>query len=121
MFVALGLSAVFPILHGLKLYGFQQMCRQMGLLWVVLQGALYIIGAGLYAVSIAPGHGMIAKQLLIGGQARIPERWHPGRYDVIGSSHQIFHIFVVLAAVSHLMGLLKAFDYRHAVLGGICT
>ena len=61
MFVALGLSAVFPVLHGLKLYGFQQMCRQMGLLWVVLQGALYIIGAGLYAVSIVPGHGMIVK------------------------------------------------------------
>jgi predicted membrane channel-forming protein YqfA (hemolysin III family) len=61
MFVALGLSAVFPVLHGLKLYGFQQMCRQMGLLWVVLQGALYIIGAGLYAVSIVPGHDMIGK------------------------------------------------------------
>jgi len=65
MFVALGLSAVFPVLHGLKLYGFQQMCRQMGLLWVVLQGALYIIGAGLYAVGIVPGHDMIAKQSLI--------------------------------------------------------
>jgi adiponectin receptor len=51
MFVALGLSAVFPVLHGLRLYGFQQMCRQMGLLWVVLQGSLYIIGAGIYAVS----------------------------------------------------------------------
>jgi adiponectin receptor len=51
MFVALGLSAVFPVLHGLKLYSFQQMCEQMGLLWVVLQGSLYIIGAVIYAVS----------------------------------------------------------------------
>lgn len=51
MFIALGLSAVFPVLHGLQLYGFQQMCQQMGLQWVVLQGALYILGAGIYAVS----------------------------------------------------------------------
>lgn len=51
MFVALGLSAIFPVLHGLKLYGFRQMCQQMGLLWVILQGSLYIIGAGFYAVS----------------------------------------------------------------------
>jgi adiponectin receptor len=51
MFVALGLSAVFPVLHGLKLYGFWQMSQQMGLLWVILQGLLYIIGAGIYAVS----------------------------------------------------------------------
>ena len=51
---------------------------------------------------------------------RVPEKWHPGMYDVIGSSHQIFHVFVVLAAISHMMGLLKAFDYRHGFLGGLC-
>ena len=101
MFVALGLSAVFPVLHGLYLYGIDQMQMQIGLNWVVLQGALYIIGAGIYA-------------------ARIPEKWHPGKYDVLGSSHQIFHLFVVAAAASHLFGLLKAFDYRHSILGGVC-
>ena len=101
MFVALGLSAVFPVLHGLRLYGYEQMREQIGLSWLVLQGALYIAGAGLYA-------------------ARIPEKWHPGRYDLVGSSHQIFHVFVVLAAVSHLTGLLKAFDYRHTIYGSMC-
>lgn len=102
MFVALGLSAMFPILHGLHLYGIAQMQKQIGLSWVVLQGALYICGAGIYA-------------------ARVPEKWHPGQYDVIGSSHQIFHLFVVAAAASHLFGLLEAFDYRHTVMGGLCV
>ena len=51
MFVAMGLSAVFPVLHGLKLYGFHSMNEMIGLSWLVLQGALYVIGAGLYAVS----------------------------------------------------------------------
>lgn len=46
----MGLSAVFPVVHGVWLYGVAQMNGRIGLPWLVLQGALYIIGAGLYAV-----------------------------------------------------------------------
>lgn len=53
MFVAMGLSAVFPVLDGLATYGREQMMRQIGLFWLVLQGVLYISGASLYAVSRA--------------------------------------------------------------------
>jgi len=97
----MGLSAVFPVFHGLKLYGLAQMRLQMGLVWLVLQGVLYLGGAGIYA-------------------CRFPESMHPGQYDKFGASHQIFHVCVVLAAASHLVGLLKAFDYRHGISGGIC-
>lgn len=51
MFLAMGLSAVAPIVHGLTIYGYEQMNKQMGLNWMLLQGLLYITGAGLYAVS----------------------------------------------------------------------
>ncbi len=51
IFVLMGLSAVFPVVHGVRLYGILQMRAQMGLSWVVLQGFLYILGASLYAVS----------------------------------------------------------------------
>ena len=51
MFVGMGLSAVIPVMDGMRLYSLNQMLRQMGLGWVVLQGLLYIVGAGLYAVS----------------------------------------------------------------------
>lgn len=95
MFVGMGLSAVFPVLHGLQLYGRDQMLRQIGLGWLLLQGLLYILGAGIYA-------------------ARVPERLRPGKFDLWGSSHQIFHMLVVCAAVAHLTGLLRAFDYRHS-------
>lgn len=101
MFVALGLSAVFPILHGLKMYGFAEMQDRIGLFWLVLQGFLYILGAGLYA-------------------ARWPERSWPGYFDIWGSSHQIFHVLVVLAATSHLYGLVKAFDSHHGASGSKC-
>lgn len=47
-------------------------------------------------------------------QARIPEKLAPGSFDIWGSSHQIFHVLVVMAAGAHLIGLLKAFDYAHS-------
>ncbi|KAM0721186.1 hypothetical protein Q7P37_003473 [Cladosporium fusiforme] len=95
MFVMMGMSAIFPVLHGVKIFGAAQMEQQIGLSWLVTQGVLYILGAGIYA-------------------ARVPERWAPGTFDIWGSSHQIFHVLVVMAAGAHLIGLLKAFDYAHA-------
>jgi adiponectin receptor len=102
MFVSMGLSAVFPIVHGLLLYGVERMTLQIGLGWVLLQGFLYILGATIYA-------------------ARVPERLWPGKFDLIGSSHQIFHVLVVCAAVAHLTGLLRAFDYRHSGVAEKCS
>lgn len=51
MFVAMGLSAVIPVIHGLEMYGVNQMSERIGLWWLILEGFLYILGAGLYAVS----------------------------------------------------------------------
>ncbi|KAG0155093.1 Hly-III-like protein [Penicillium digitatum] len=101
MFVGMGLSAVFPILHGAFLFGLDRMQQQIGLNWLVFQGFLYILGAGIYA-------------------ARVPERLMPGKFDIVGSSHQIFHVLVVFAALAHLTGLLKAFDYRHSGAAETC-
>jgi adiponectin receptor len=51
---------------------------------------------------------------LSNSQARFPERLKPGAFDIWGSSHQIFHVLVLLAAASHFVGLVKAFDYGHS-------
>lgn len=101
MFVGMGLSAVLPVIHGVYMFGLSQMRQQIGLSWVLLQGFLYILGAGIYA-------------------ARVPEKLWPGKFDIFGHSHQIFHVLVVCAAVAHLTGLLKAFDYRHSGTAELC-
>ncbi|KAJ5239795.1 hypothetical protein N7468_004414 [Penicillium chermesinum] len=101
MFVGMGLSAVFPVIHGVYKFSFGQMRQQIGLSWLLLQGFLYILGAGIYA-------------------ARVPERLWPGKFDIFGHSHQIFHVLVVCAAAAHLTGLLKAFDYRHSGTAELC-
>lgn len=96
MFVGLGVSGVVPVVHAVTAEGFAAVDARMGLRWVLLQGALYIFGAFLYA-------------------ARWPERSFPGIFDIWGSSHQLFHVFVLLAAASHLYGMTIAFNYRHGV------
>ncbi|KAI4089514.1 MAG: hypothetical protein LQ344_005340 [Seirophora lacunosa] len=97
MFVAMGLSAVVPVLHGLKLYGLRQMNDRISLSWLVSQGFLYVLGAGLYA-------------------ARVPERFEPGKFDVWGSSHQIFHVLILFAATAHLLGLIRAYEHSKTAL-----
>jgi adiponectin receptor len=51
MFVLMGLSAVFPVIHGLHRYGYEQLELKIGLSWLVGQGVMYVLGAGIYAVS----------------------------------------------------------------------
>jgi predicted membrane channel-forming protein YqfA (hemolysin III family) len=70
MFVLMGLSAVFPVFHGLELYGFKDMQDRIGLVWMLLQGLLYILGAGLYAVSFPSSYPNIQLLMSIGSLAR---------------------------------------------------
>lgn len=52
-------------------------------------------------------------------KARVPERFYPGKFDVWGNSHQIFHILIVMAVLAHFVGLRKAFN--HAQSSGTCS
>ena len=51
MFVAMGLSAAVPVIHGAIIFGIAQLQKQIGLSYVILQGVMYIVGAAIYAVS----------------------------------------------------------------------
>ena len=98
VFVGLGLSGIVPFIHGLLIYGYTELNQKMSLNLVLLQGFLYVTGAAIYAT-------------------RWPEMMLPGRFDIWGSSHQIFHLIVVMAAGVHLVGMGNAFWYRHGVEG----
>ncbi|KAJ9478191.1 ADIPOR-like receptor IZH2 [Pseudozyma hubeiensis] len=96
VFLVLGLSAVIPVAHVIALYGYRTITETMGLSFLILSGALYVIGAGLYA-------------------ARIPERFAPGRFDMVGASHQIFHVLILAAAVAHYVSIRRAYAFWHTV------
>jgi predicted membrane channel-forming protein YqfA (hemolysin III family) len=35
----------------------------------------------------------------------VPERWFPGKFDIWGQSHQLFHILVLIAAFVSYYGI----------------
>jgi adiponectin receptor len=91
-YLLLGLSSFLPIVHGLHLFGWQQMEQRMSLSYYLALGLCHGTGAITYA-------------------SRIPERWYPKRYDIVGSSHQIMHVLVVCGAVAYGIGVLRAREH----------
>ncbi|CCK72977.1 PAQR-type receptor KNAG_0M01240 [Huiozyma naganishii CBS 8797] len=94
LFVAFGLSAILPILSGMFAYGIEEAFHRIQIKWIILEGVFYILGAFLYGI-------------------RFPEKGSPGKYDIWGHSHQVFHILVVVAALCHLKGLMVSYELVH--------
>lgn len=92
LFVAMGLSGVAPIMHKLVLFWNQPEALHTTA-YEVLMGVLYGLGALVYAL-------------------RIPERWIPGKVDIAGHSHQLFHVLVVAAAFTHYRAGLVYLKWR---------
>ena len=90
MYAGLGFAALFFVSHGLWLHGFAVQNKRMALDWMLLMAAFNVFGAVAYAL-------------------RVPERLLPYRFDFCGASHQIFHIMVLFAGVTHYLGLIEAF------------
>jgi adiponectin receptor len=105
MYSVLGLSIFIPAIHGVILHGWTLQNERMSLTYFMGLGILNGTGTAIYT-------------------ARVPERWYPRRFDIYGSSHQIMHVLVVCGALSHTIGLVKAFDYWQglgALDGGACA
>nr|CAD1831817.1 unnamed protein product [Ananas comosus var. bracteatus] len=47
--------------------------------------------------------------------SRVPERWRPGRFDLAGHSHQIFHVFVIAGALAHYGAATIFLEFRDEV------
>ncbi|TVY78554.1 ADIPOR-like receptor SPBC12C2.09c [Lachnellula suecica] len=95
MLILLGLSGVLPMTHAALQFGIAQARRQMGWDWYVGEAIFYLLGALIYSI-------------------KIPERWNPGLFDIWGSSHQIFHVCVVLGIACHLIGAVNAVAYNNS-------
>lgn len=51
---------------------------------------------------------------------RCPERFAPGRFDLFGTSHQIFHVMILFAAYAHWCAIAEGFRYWHEERLGVC-
>ncbi|KAF2741906.1 HlyIII-domain-containing protein [Sporormia fimetaria CBS 119925] len=88
-FILTALSGLAPVVHGCLFYGFRIAFWERGVLWWLLEGLWYGIGATFFA-------------------SRFPEKMAQRRYDIFGSSHQIFHVCVVAGAAAHCWGVWVA-------------
>lgn len=92
LFFGMGVSGVVPVLHKLILFRHHpEALYTTG--YEILMGAFYGLGALVYAT-------------------RIPERWMPGKFDIAGHSHQLFHVLVVAGAYTHYRAGLIYLKWR---------
>ncbi|KAG8372493.1 hypothetical protein BUALT_Bualt12G0071800 [Buddleja alternifolia] len=95
LFLCMGFSGVIPATHAVILHwDHPQIIVSLG--YEIAMGVLYGVGAVFYV-------------------SRIPERWKPGAFDIVGHSHQIFHVFVVAAALAHTAATLVIMEWRRGL------
>jgi adiponectin receptor len=110
MYAGLGFSALIFIIHGLVIHGWEIQNRRMSLNWMGLMAGFNLAGAAAYAVRVDLLRCCPQEYV---DEFQVPERWYPRKHDIYGSSHQILHFLVILAGLTHMFGLLSAFDYLH--------
>jgi len=93
MFSALGASGIIPMIHMVVENGMSYALTEGQLQWLILMFLSYGTGAALYAT-------------------RVPERFYPGKLDLILHSHQIFHTLVVIGVMMHLYSIMNLKFYR---------
>jgi predicted membrane channel-forming protein YqfA (hemolysin III family) len=106
MYASFGLSALLFMSHSIILYGFAVQRKRLALEWMILMGALNIIGACFYASRVR--NLLQHRDRLEANKSQLPERWFPLRFDFVGASHQIFHLLVLAAALVHYKALVGA-------------
>jgi len=93
VFIVFGLSGIAPATHYAVVNGWEKSISEAALGWLIFMGVLYITGALLYAF-------------------RVPERFFPGKVDILFHSHQLFHCFVIAGAFVHYHGISNMALYR---------
>ena len=102
LFSALGLTGALPLTHAV-FYHWNNPGIWLPLRTELIMGACYLSGVTCYA-------------------SKWPELWWPGRFDIFGSSHQLFHLGVFFGAFYHLKGSYQILEWRYSVEAdyGVC-
>lgn len=94
-FITFAFSSIIPIITGCFKFGLAEVFHRVQLRFVGWEAFFYLGGAVIYGY-------------------RIPEALAPGKFDFIGSSHQIFHVLVVIGSFCHLRAVLGSYMFMHS-------
>ncbi|KAF3314267.1 hypothetical protein TWF173_004873 [Orbilia oligospora] len=92
-FSILAISAMLPIFQAIGTLGWDRACTEIGAQWYLAEGISLLVGVSLFV-------------------GRMPERFWPGKFDVWGHSHQLFHTFAVAGTGFHVAALVAGYNYR---------
>ncbi|KAI0497017.1 hypothetical protein KFK09_023345 [Dendrobium nobile] len=92
LFLAMGFSGLIPAAHALAV-NWDHGAAHISIVLELAMAAAYAAGAVVYV-------------------SRVPERWRPGVFDIAGHSHQIFHVFVLLGALTHYAAIAVMVNWR---------
>ncbi|XP_076923228.1 heptahelical transmembrane protein 1-like [Bidens hawaiensis] len=95
LFMGMGLFGLIPAVHAIMV-NWHEPQRNGILAYETLMAVSYLTGTMFYIT-------------------RIPERWKPGWFDLVGHSHQIFHCFVIMGAIAHYGAALMFLEFRSRV------
>ena len=112
LFSFMASSAFYPIIYACFLNGYRQMDIQAGASRYAVTVLLYLTAVTIYGVS---KEALKCLLMLTAEQTRVPEAWRPGRFDLWGHSHQVFHVLMAIGLTVHFSAFAKAFDYYHRV------
>lgn len=93
-FSSFAMSGLLPIIVGFFHFDIGGLTARVQLKFLIYEGLFYLCGTLVYVF-------------------RIPETFGPGKFDLVGNSHQIFHIMVVLGSVCHFRALVGSCVYMH--------
>ncbi|XP_020244872.1 heptahelical transmembrane protein 5-like [Asparagus officinalis] len=92
LFFCMGISGLVPIVHKLVVFSDRpEAILSTG--YEFLMGVFYGLGIVAYVT-------------------RVPERWKPGKFDLVGNSHQLFHVLVIAGAYTHYLAGLVYLEWR---------
>lgn len=75
---------IVEIIHKVMMFSDRHPNAMVTTVYELLMGVFYIVGVIIYVV-------------------RIPERWMPGMFDLVGNSHQLFHLMAIAGACMHTL------------------
>lgn len=90
--IGLGFCGFVPLSHLFAVHGARGLFSELGIGWLLTSSGIYSLGIILISY-------------------HIPECWIPGRLDYFLTSHQIFHICVILGALAHYRCSLQSLHY----------
>jgi adiponectin receptor len=86
---------MLPIFHGIGKLRRSRACTEIGAQWYLAEGLVLLFGVSMFV-------------------GRLPERLHPGSFDIWGHSQQFHHAAAVVGQAFHVAALVVDYKSCHA-------